>query len=356
MGAVAQTAPGDIMRTHLTLASCCSLFVSATLAQAQPPLPTCEDTPAEGRAVLVGRVLDTRTRLPLQGAVVRVAWDEDGRRQQVETTTDLDGAFSACSLPAATALQATVTFGPAGGRVDLNLVSTSTGEVTIGVAASKTAASGRVVEEGGARGIGDVVLQIEGSEVRVVSAADGSFQLPPMPPGVYVLTTSHVAHGERKDTISIEHGALLQYTISLTESAVPLRPIEVVVRSELLERRGFYERQQNGMGVYLTRSSWQDRSPARPSDILRRVSGVRIVPARGGMGTVLMSRGDCPFRYILDGTPVTSTFQLDDIPVEWIEAVEVYRGVAGLPVQFTASPWTDNAICGVIVVWTRDRR
>jgi hypothetical protein len=344
------------MRTHLTLASCCSLFVSASLAQAQPPLPTCENTPAEGRAALVGRVLDTRTRLPLQGAVVRVAWEEGGRRQQVETTTDLEGAFSACSLPAATALQATVAFGPAGGRVDLNLVSASTGEVTIGVDAPKTAASGRVVEERGARGIGDVVLHIEGSEVRVVSAPDGSFQLPAMPPGAYALTTSHVAHGGRRDTISIEHGASIQYTISLAESAVPLRPIEVVVRSELLERRGFYERQQNGTGAYLTRSSWQDRSPGRPSDILRRVSGVRIVPAQGGLGTILVGRGNCPFRYILDGTPVTSTFQLDDIPVEWIEAVEVYRGVAGLPVQFTASPWTDNANCGVIVVWTRDRR
>jgi hypothetical protein len=212
------------------------------------------------------------------------------------------------------------------------------------------------VEEGGARGIGDVVLHIEGSEVRVVSAADGSFQLPPMPPGVYVLTTSHVAHGERRDTIAVEHGSVLRYTISLTESAVPLRPIEVVVRSELLERRGFYQRQQNGTGAYLTRSSWQDRSPGRPSDILRRVSGVRIVPARGGLGTVLVSRGNCPFRYVLDGTPVTSTFQLDDIPVGWIEALEVYRGVAGLPLQFTASPGTDNANCGVIVVWTRDRR
>jgi hypothetical protein len=343
------------MRTHLTLASCCSLLVSATLAQAQPPLPICEDTPVEGRAALVGRVLDTRTRLPLQGAVVRVAWDDGGRRQQVETTADLDGAFSACSLPAATALLATVTFGRAGGRVDLNLVSAATGEVTIGVDAPKTAASGRVVEEGGARGIGDVVLHIEESEVRVVTAADGSFQLPPMPPGAYELTTSHIAHGERRDTIRIEHGALIQYTISLAESVVPLRPIEVEVRSDLLERRGFYERQQNGTGAYLARSSWQDRSPGRASDIVRRVSGVRVVPARGSRGTVLMSRGNCPFRYILDGTPVTSTFHLDDIPVEWIEALEVYRGVAGLPVQFTASPWTDNANCGVIVVWTRDR-
>jgi hypothetical protein len=301
-------------------------------------------------------VLDTMTRLPLQGAVVKVEWEAGARQRQVETTTDLDGGFSACSLPAATPLLATVAFGSAGGRVDLTLVSEATGEVTIGVDAPRTAASGRVVQESGTRGIGDVVLEIEGSEVRVVSAADGSFQLPPMPPGAYELTTSHIAHGERQDTISIEHGALLQYTIGLAESAVPLRPIEVVVRSELLERRGFYERQQNGTGAYLTRSSWQARSPGRPSDILRRISGVRTVPARGGLGTVLISRGNCPFRYILDGVPVTSTFHLDDIPVEWIEALEVYRGVAGLPIQFTASPGTDNANCGVIVVWTRDRR
>jgi hypothetical protein len=343
------------MRTHLTLASW-SLFLSASFAQAQPPPPSCEKPPAQGRAALVGRVLDIRTRLPLQGAAVKVQWEEGARRRQVETKTDLAGGFSACSLPATTALVAAVTFGSAGARVDLTLASAATGEVAIGVDAGRTAASGRVVQEGGGRGIGDVVLQIEGSEVRAVSAGDGSFQLPPMPPGTYELTTSHIAHGERQDTISIEHGASLQYTISLAESAVPLRPIEVVVRSELLERRGFYERQQNGAGAYLTRSSWQARSPARPSDILRTVSGVRIMPARGGLGTVLMSRGNCPFRYILDGTPVTSTFSLDDMPVEWIEALEIYRGVAGLPVQFTSPPGIDNANCGVIVVWTRDRR
>jgi hypothetical protein len=344
------------MRIHLILVSCCSLVVSAAVAHAQPPLPTCTHTPAEGRSALVGRVLDTRTRLPLQGAVVKVTWDEGGRQQQVEARTDLAGAFSACSLPAATALLATATFGPAGGLVNLNLVSGATGEVTIGVDAPKTAVSGRVVEEGGSRGIGDVVLQIKGSEVRVASAPDGSFRLPPMPPGAYVLTTSHVAHGERQDTISIEHGALVQYTIGLAQSAVPLRPIHVDVRSALLERRGFYERQQKGTGAYLTRSSWEDRSPGKPSDILRRISGVRIMQSRGGFGTVALSRGNCQYRYIVDGTPMTSTFQIDDIPVSWIEALEVYRGVAGLPVQFSASPWTDNANCGVIVVWTRNRR
>jgi hypothetical protein len=82
---------------------------------------------------------------------------------------------------------------------------------------------------------------------------------------------------------------------------------------------------------------------------------VRIVPRRFGMSNVVVGRGNCPFRYFVDGVRVGETFQIDDIPSDWIEAIEIYRGPSSVPVQFMLSPSETNANCGIIAIWTRDR-
>jgi hypothetical protein len=344
------------MRARLGLAGC-SVLIGVSLADGQERLPaSCDLAPGASRSGVVGQVVDVATRLPLQGAGVRIEWDQRGQRQQLELVTDAGGRFSACSVPAETRLRVTAEFGPATGRTFLTLESAEVRTVLLEMDAPKTPVGGRVVEEGSSRGIVDAELRIAGTNVQATTGPEGVFRLPGMPPGTYALTTSHVAYGERTDSVRVDHGVSVQYVIGLTTAAIQLSPIEVVVRSHVLEQRGFYEREQRGSGVYLTRFAWEKRMPQLPSDILRSVAGVRVTARRGGFGNVILDRGNCPFRYFVDGARVGETFSLDDIPVEWLEALEVYRGVSSVPGEFTASAAAANANCGVIVVWTRGAR
>jgi hypothetical protein len=147
------------------------------------------------------------------------------------------------------------------------------------------------------------------------------------------------------------------YAIRLATDVIELPPIEVTVRSHELERRGYYDREQRGLGTFLTRQSWEALTPRYPSDILHGVAGLRVVPRRAGatLGYVVLDRSNCAFRYILDGGRVGPDFQVDDLPAEWIEALEIYKGPAQVPGEFSYPPSSERANCGVIVIWTRMR-
>jgi hypothetical protein len=332
-----------------------TVALSAGAAEAQTAPPACE--PAPGQAAAVGRVTDRQTGLPLQEADIRVQWDEGtGTLRRREVETDAAGYFAVCDLPAGTRVRVLAEFGRANERVFVDLEAGRTHAADIELDAPRSRVSGRVVQAGTSRGIADVELSIPDSRVRAVSAADGTFMLPDVPPGDYVLTTSHVAYATRSDSIKVQYGTIVRYTIGLAESVIAMPEIMVDVRSHVLEIRGFYDRQERGFGAYLTRFSWEQRMPRIPSDILRGVAGVRVVPGNRGFGSVVLDRSNCAFRYVVDGARVSGDFQIDDMPVEWIEALEVYRGVSQVPGEFTAPPSAARANCGVIVIWTRGAR
>jgi hypothetical protein len=60
--------------------------------------------------------------------------------------------------------------------------------------------------------------------------------------------------------------------------------------------------------------------------------------------------GSCTPPVFLDGIPVMSDGDLDALVLlRDVEAVEVYRGSAELPLQYGGS----NGACGAIVIWTK---
>ena len=60
------------------------------------------------------------------------------------------------------------------------------------------------------------------------------------------------------------------------------------------------------------------------------------------------------FRYILDGARVGTGFEIDDLEVEWIEALEIYQGISTMPAEFSALMHDERGSCGLIVIWTRN--
>lgn len=120
--------------------------------------------------------------------------------------------------------------------------------------------------------------------------------------------------------------------------------------SSYLESVGFYQRQESGPGIFISRVEIDAQRPAKVSDLLRGRSGVRLVQV-GSDTEVVASRpqhgysDSCLPSLYIDGTPHGSGKLNLIVPPHQIEGIEVYlRSV-------TPSKFSSN--CGSIVIWTR---
>ncbi|HEU0052589.1 MAG TPA: hypothetical protein VFQ39_05405 [Longimicrobium sp.] len=169
---------------------------------------------------------------------------------------------------------------------------------------------------------------------------------------------------------------------------------------------GFEARRERGNGRFVTREEVEQAHPARLTDLLRGVPGVRMVIDEDGkeqvrLGTRTGNRqsaaptsprgtsgsggrggattpggdpgatnagtrptvgalrdqgnaapGDCPVVYYLDGIyfPLSRGESINDaVPARAVEGVEIYQRAGQVPSQFVRQ----GSDCGVIVIWTR---
>jgi outer membrane receptor for monomeric catechols len=108
------------------------------------------------------------------------------------------------------------------------------------------------------------------------------------------------------------------------------------------------------MGVYFTRADILARRASRPSDMLRSTPGVTFVRTRSGQGIRFISsagqRRECVPMIWVDGQRAPG-LELDDLPVNDIEGIELYQGPSTTPMQFSQA--LSVTTCGTIVVWSR---
>ncbi len=152
--------------------------------------------------------------------------------------------------------------------------------------------------------------------------------------------------------------------IRLDPDAVLLAPLEIVARarpttSPVLE--SFHDRRQLGFGHFFTSADIANRHVNQVTDLIGTVPGVRLESSgRGTRRSIYMSRGTraCLAQIYVDGLLVNRAgpggldtgFTLDDVVSPGsIMGIEVYSGLSTVPAEFL-SP---EAVCGVVVVWTR---
>ncbi|HEX3866960.1 MAG TPA: hypothetical protein VHV78_09415, partial [Gemmatimonadaceae bacterium] len=114
----------------------------------------------------------------------------------------------------------------------------------------------------------------------------------------------------------------------------------------------FYERRARGVGTFFTRDDLLNRHAETPSDMLRSTAGIRFVHTTSGDAVRFTSPSGartCTPIIWLDGQ-IAPRMELDDIPVNDIEGMELYQSISTTPGQF----WRGNTTpCGTIIVWTR---
>ncbi len=217
-----------------------------------------------------------------------------------------------------------------------------------------SAIRGRVVDERSGRPVSGVVMSLEGTDILVVTDDRGQFRMDPVAPGPHVLIAAHVAYAVRTDSLLVPAAALLEVAVPLATEAIELEELVVEVRSPVLERRGFYDRERQGYrGTFLDRSEIEARNPETVTSLFRNMPGLRVV--YGGIygARVFMNQRvrlldenlpGCEPQLWLDGVRAAMV-TYDLMRAEEIEGIEVYPG-ASAPGKF-------NDICGTVLIWTR---
>ena len=208
----------------------------------------------------------------------------------------------------------------------------------------------------GGAGIANAEVRLLATEVVTHSDESGRFELRNLPAGWVRLEAKHI--GYRPVEYDLELVSGVSYGVPdpmLRLQPIPVELAEIFVSGEAagVRRRlaGFYDRRDKGVGSYVTVDEYVERwgQPIRPSDMIRTMRGMRVLPD-GRVTARRCTRGGLPAVY-LDGMYLGNTgfTDVDAILSPYqIEGIEAYTD-ATIPPQFNRL----GAACGAIVVWTR---
>jgi hypothetical protein len=183
----------------------------------------------------------------------------------------------------------------------------------------------------------------------------GRFTLGKLPPGEVEISLRRIGYQPASLKRTLPASGIDSLRLMLLEVPLSLGAISVTERRQRQGVEDFYFRRAKGVaGVFFTRDEILAQRASTPSDLMRTTPGVRFVRVSSGKGIRFTSaagirRGDCQPVVWMDGQAAPG-MELDDIPLNDIEGIELYRGVSTTPGEF----WRSGASqCGAIVVWSR---
>ncbi len=215
--------------------------------------------------------------------------------------------------------------------------------------------TGRVVSAMTGGPLESVRVVLKRSGLGAFTDSAGEFTIRDAPPGPDTVEVSLIGFAEEQVGLSLKPGHVTRVTLMLSETVLRVEDITVEVRrrDEIGKLSGFWERENRGLGAFVTPEEIEERDPHHPSSLLRGIAGVQVGAYRFGRAPIRItrSRTDCEPVYYVDGV-IRQSFHLDDINRDDILALEVYRGASETPPRFRFQGGT----CGTIVIWTREGR
>ncbi len=232
------------------------------------------------------------------------------------------------------------------------------------------------VETGQPISLGLVIMMTEAGDsvTSGVSNGQGQFSLTAPDGGSFLLVAS--AFGFKETAAGVfELGADGEMDIDFRIAAAPM-PIDGILVSlqrpglqHQLVKNGFVRRVTRGLGRFITPIMIEESPALTSEDLFRGIPGVGLVYPQGGINSFqgatvrLAGTGQyCTPTIYLDGTrlsvQMTASMPIEVIaPLQTIDAVEIYRRPAEVPVEYgmTQSGSGQGGNCGVIVLWTRTR-
>lgn len=195
-----------------------------------------------------------------------------------------------------------------------------------------------------------VAAQVSSAAHRTLTDTAGRFSLDGLPAGTVLIRFRRLGYEPRDSSmvVSADHRDSMRVVLI----ALPIELAGVSSEAARLVLVDFYRHKSTGTGRYFDRAQIEAFNARETSDILRRLPGIQLRPDANGRLILRMGRssGNCPPDFWIDG--VRAAFlNVDDIPLNDIEALEVYNGPAGLPPEYLNR--FGNPTCGAVVIWTR---
>lgn len=199
------------------------------------------------------------------------------------------------------------------------------------------------------------LARVSSGRTGVVTDSSGRFSLGGLVAGDAAVAVRRLGYAPLDTTVALAFGR--EESLSLAIEALPLDlPGVTSNMDEILRTRlpDFYRHRSGGIGTFFDRRDIDTRHVQYISDLLRTLPGMRIVSDRSGRSGVRTNRSgggrDCPPDVWVDGVRAAG-LSPDDISIHDVEALELYRGPAGLPPELNDR--FGRPACGVIVIWTR---
>jgi len=217
-------------------------------------------------------------------------------------------------------------------------------------------------QEGALRGVvaDSAGAPIVGADVGIVSLHKltrtddrGRFSFEKIPLGAVEMSVRRLGYEPQTVQATVSNTLEMSYNVTLIARPAMLDPLDVSGNRRHVAIEGFHQRRMRGIGTFITRDDITARNANQLTDVLRMTSGVQVVRTRSGSGIRFTSspsvRRDCPPTMWIDGQRAPG-IEIDELPVDDIEGIELYRGASTTPPQFT---YGSGAACGTVVVWTR---
>ena len=335
----------------------------------------------DSSGLLLGTVVEAERPDPVAGANVTAQWFEVSFSARgmvrstptVRATTDENGRFSICGLPADATLNVWATRGNATtGSVSVEVkpyrVATQRLALDVADTLKATASSGRVFR-GSARVSGVVRtpsgaalpgarVALRGTDNEAVADASGAFTLMNLPGGTQTLEARAIGFVPIARSITLSAKRPLRMDVRFDSAARILQTVEVQGdRVYDSATREFMNAKKRGFGYFIDRETIENRQPFNTSDLLRAAPGVMVTNGGPpGSQSNIQIRGASNFSGSCQPSIVVDGMQLGgdagDIDMlarpEDITGIAVYRGPSEVPVEYAT-----GSSCGLIQIWTR---
>ncbi len=206
---------------------------------------------------------------------------------------------------------------------------------------------GTILDKAGEPAIG-LMVKIQDLALGAASDHAGAFVIENVTPGQHVLLVTGIGFQSLQHTIHIAAGRETVVSLTVESSSTELEEVMVVGRSEVQEtnRQAYNVTAVDAKQLYNTTLDL--------AGALDRVAGVRVRES-GGVGSSfnlsLNGFSGNHVRFFIDGIPMDgfgSSFQINNIPINSADRIEVYKGV--VPISLAS-----DALGGAINIITNDR-
>jgi hypothetical protein len=188
--------------------------------------------------------------------------------------------------------------------------------------------------------ISNVEILVAPNRQAVTTGDSGSFVIQGLPAGTSTLFFRRIGYRPRALEITIGTRDTLELEVSMTSVAYVIRDLSITAK-----RNPFI-----GASNYIGPEQLQSRGREPIGHFLIGIPGFSIrgphVVSQRGWG---LGKSACRVSLWVDGAPMWGIYDLADYTADRIYSIEIYKGVASTPIEYSATSMTP---CGAIVIWT----